>query len=606
MVNLTARVQVAKLFQNLYLYIFMYVWVLCRYLEVTRSFLVASTMSQRNKTTNAHRDDTIMAGEKREHDISTMNDMRGLKKLRSGQEVAPSVEPVVGLLDVAVTREEALRARLKDEELRTPGSSMKDTVTGNLSDFRSKGNTDQNRIDPYLLRLLSAEDASKISKGSFNKSKQSASTDFKVPDLPKGKVKQMKPTEPDSKGAAAGVQASNSLDKPKKDAQWDFMDTQNVLGEDTTDILRKSVIQNQREFVEQIYDLHRALAVQKLLVRHTNDQKALLQEYRKEEGRVKKARKKAGLGFGTTTSFHKGLHPDSQFAALSRDSGTDEDVSGDDLPGSGDDVAASGSGGNGKSGNGSGGGSTSHLNVAAGTSPCLMKGNGNGMQAPSGASNAPMLSWPAALMGQMAPSGPQGYQGMGPALIDIPQSGLLYSQPYGSDPMMMWYQDYFNRLASCGQDGKDEKGPALPAAFKWWRDPKLAFGMPADAKEVLQKSNRREGVEVESAPPGVGPSGVDTNGKSTTKSAKKVRASARLVTPAPKKRSHRRKRLPEDPVDEASSGTSGPAHHLESSDGGVARSPRSRDANVAKLLLSFSGKSMDQDSQRDCKRSTKK
>ena len=535
-------------------------------------------MGQQNDTTNAHRIDT--PGQNRQHDTTIVDNKNVF------------VEPGNGLGD-GVTREEAVRALLKEQAC-AAGSSMRDTVTGNLGDVKDV--LDHKSIDPYLLRLLSAEDASKISKGSANKSKQSASTDFKVPEPPASKKCKVS----DSKGAAVGVQASNSLDKPKQDEkQWDFMDTQNVLGEDTTDILRRSVIQNQREFVEQIYDLHRALAVQKLLVRHSNDQKLLIQEYRKEEGRARRAQKKAGLGFGTT-SFNKGLHPDSQFAAVSRDSGTDEDVSGDDLPGSGDEMAASGSGGNGKSGNGSGGGSTSHLNAAAGTSPGLQKGNG--MQAPSGASNAPLLSWPPGLVGAMsANGGQQGWnQGMGPALIEMPNAGLLYGQSYGADPMMMWYQDYFNRLAGGGPDPRTERGQAVPAAFKWWRDPKLAFGLPADAKEVM-KFQRREGGEVESAPPLANMPEMDPACKATGKDAKRKEISNRLVSPAPKKRPRRRKRLPEDPVDEASSGTSGPAHHLDSSDGGVARSPRSRDANVAKLLLSFSGKSLDPEQKKDSK-----
>lgn len=539
--------------------------------------------------------DTMSQQQQQEHDMIT-NEMKRVGNIPSTVD------------DMVVRNEEVTRAVLKEQALQVPGSSsMRDTMTGTLGD-----GVERKRIDPYLLKLLSAEDASKISKGSANKSKQSGSTDFKVPEPPKPLVD--KKSGPELKEAAAiGVQASNSLEKPKEDAKhWDFVDTQNVLGEDTTDILRRSVIQNQREFLEQIYDLHRALAVQKLLVRHCNDQKLLMHEYRKEEGRAKKARKKAGLGFGTTTSFHKGLHPDSQFAAVSHDSGTDEDVSGDDLPGSGDDVAASGSGGNGKSGNGSGGGSTSHLN-AAGTSPGLQKGNGNGMQAPSGASNAPMLSWPPGFMGPIPPGGQQGWSqqhGMGPALIDVPNPGLLYGQAYGTDPMMLWYQDYFNRISGSVPDSRNEKASTLPAAFKWWKDPKLAFGTPGDAKHVL-KSQRREGVEVESAPPHEGsPEEQPASKAAAGNPVKRKDLSDRLVSPAPKKRSRHRKRLPEDPVDEASSGTSGPAHHLDSSDGGIARSPRSRDANVAKLLLSFSGKSLDpveqKDGQRDSKRGAKK
>jgi hypothetical protein len=509
----------------------------------------------------------------------------------------------------------AQRARLKEQLAMQPSSSLRDTEVTPPSGLFSKssgGKISKDTVDPYLLKLLNAEDVSRMSKDLSTKdglSKLAVSTEFKIPE-PKLGLKPVKGHDIGSK-SAAGIQASNSLEK--KNPKWDYLDTQNVLGEDITESLRNSVIQNQKEYVEQLFDLHRAIAVQRLLVRHNNDQKAVVNAFKKEEARAKKAMQLIGKGF-ETSSLHKGLHPDSQFAAFSRDSGTDL-ISGEDLTGSGDDVAGSGSGGNGKSGNGSGGGSTSHLNpvnvaVAAG------QVNGSGAhRAPSGASNAPRYAWPTT--GQPPSGGQAGWgQEMGPAIIDFPSAlGSVYGQPYpGADPMMWWYQDYYNRLANAAapqqdqqqqdqqqqdqqqrqQQNHDNKPKTLPTVFKWWHDPKLTFGPPVDAKEVLGKNKavntsntvsnantRREGAEVQSAPQSEeGPASKPAEVKA-----------ARIVAPPPKKTRRHRRRLLEDPADEASSGTSGPAHHLDSSDGITARSPRTRDANVAKLLLSFSGKS---------------
>ena len=508
--------------------------------------------------------------------------------------------------DAVVDGALAQRARLKEQLLMQPSSSLRDTEATPPSGLFSKssgGKISKETVDPYLLKLLNAEDVSRASKDLSVKdalSKLAVSTEFKIPE-PKLGLKVLKGHDNGSK-SAAGIQASNSLEK--KNPKWDYLDTQNVLGEDITESLRNSVIQNQKEYVEQLFDLHRAIAIQRLLVRHNSDQKAVVNAFKKEEARAKKAMQLIGKGF-ETSSLHKGLHPDSQFAAFSRDSGTDL-ISGEDLTGSGDDVAGSGSGGNGKSGNGSGGGSTSHLNpvnvaVAAGQL------NGSGAhRAPSGASNAPRFTWPTT--GQPPSSGGQGGwgQGMGPAIIDFPSAlGSVYGQPYpGADPMMWWYQDYYNRLANAAapqqdqqqqqQPSHDAKQKTLPTVFKWWHDPKLTFGPPVDAKEVLGKNKaantsntvsnantRREGAEVQSAP--------QSEERPASKPAEAK--AARIVAPPPKKARRHRRRLLEDPADEASSGTSGPAHHLDSSDGITARSPRTRDANVAKLLLSFSGKS---------------
>lgn len=514
-------------------------------------------------------------------------------------------------------------------------------------------------------------------------------------------------SQPGPNPAMADIQASNSLEKTKttnpssqpdmeKDAnvsashpRWDFMDTKSVLGEDMYETLKTSVIQHQKEYLEQLFDLHRAIAVQRLLVRHSNDQKTLVKEYQKEEGRAKKALQKAGLCFGTTTEWHKGLHPDSQFAALSTDDGTDADVSGD--AGTGSDVAASGSGGNGKSGNGSGGGSTSQFvpNFAAGQAsiPGLPGKVGVQRATPSGASNSPMV-------GVAGPWGPafgvnvgNMQAGMAPGMIDVP--GMVYAHhsntPYGPDPMMWWYQEYYNRMGAAqqqqqgvvrgglgqkasaghagstagniagniagtsnpstnatGTDGVANNSTAKtmppptaahaaraaqhPGVFKWWQDPKMAFGAPFNPKDVLNRAKQgvacREGTEVESAPPSEEMTEAEeecedlstepTRRLNCTENNKRKKkkntenteikgiasevdgkdASCLLKQATRKRRT--RKRLLKDPVAAASSGTSGPLPH-HSSEGAQYPVPapgsNSKDelvGNVAKLLMSIS------------------
>ena len=384
---------------------------------------------------------------------------------------------------------------------------------------------------------------------------------------------------------AVDIQASNSLEKTKTtqpstdklnasdkaakisgaQSAWDASDTRSVLGEDVYDTLKSSVVQHQKEYLEQLFDLHRAIAVQHLLVRHSEDQTSLIREYKKEEARAKKALQKAGLGFGTTTEWHKGLRPDSQFAALSSDQGTDAG-SGDD--GSVTDVGASGSGGNGKSGNGSGGGSTSQFAPQLARAPILP---GIQRTAPSGASNTPMLG-PWSGFGQVGQMGPMGPMGQIPGSFGVNNGGSwnmempMYPSnvPYG-DPMLYWYQDYCARLQ---QQGKSQNGaaavpgaPGAPGAnntvpnnttasptqarpvavppvppifkvesrkppggigpFKWWQDPKAVFAPPG-TKEVLKRvqaetGTRQEGNEVESAPPS-----EDATAEEDTQPAKKT------------------------------------------------------------------------------------
>lgn len=331
--------------------------------------------------------------------------------------------------------------------------------------------------------------------------------------------------------------------------------------------------------------------MQKLLVCHSPNLKRVVTET--ERNLSKRAKRVAGVGFETSTSLNRGLHPDSQYAAIPPSKDGLGDGSGDDLTGSGDDVAGSGSGGNGNGG--SGGGSTSpNFNLP----PYLPQQQGvAGIQkAPSGASNTPLFSWQSSQ--PPLATGGASWPGMGPAIIEMPQQMSPYGPMCGPDPMMWWYQDYYSKVAG-HQDpnaGFQQKGDGVgPSPYKWWRDPKTAFGPPADAHEILAKEKRtrrdgtQQGAEVESAPPSK--DAKEEDGDLVAHNLPQRQKRKRLVAPT----KHRKnKRKPADPVEEASSGTTGPAHHIDSPEGIMARSPRSNgDANVAKhakLLLSFSGK----------------
>lgn len=468
--------------------------------------------------------------------------------------------------------------------LQQQSSSMKETqITppSNLVGVKVRANPAENNtpmVDSYLLKLLRQSAGGVSTQGS----KQTASTGFRVPDPVERKTKKVvKKTS--GKQSGKGMQGSNS-DKTLpgvKPEEWSYADTQAAMGKEATDVFRNSLIHHQKMYIEQLYDLHRAIAVQNLLIRHAPDLKKIVHETNKHMTSKRHAQK-GGLGFETSTSLHKGLHPDSQFAALPPSKDVTEG-SGEDLTGSGDDVAGSGSGGNG----GSGGGSTSPQ-YNAGNAQAGARGTGIMNRALSGASNAPMFTW------QSVPPGvaPPGAWANGASLPD--RSGQLaqYGPIYGPDPMMWWYQDYYNRLGgqvppndlnASTQQQKQNKPANGQSPFKWWQDPKAVFGAPADATEVLAKEKTLQGRatlvpggEAESAPPAR---------PNDTQDEKIVKEKRRIVQPANRKR---RKRKPADPVEEASSGTTGPAHHADSGDGLLARSPRSGDANVAKLLLSFS------------------
>ena len=504
--------------------------------------------------------------------------------------------------------QDAQRLRQKELQLQQPSSSLRETQISaptTLFSKTSQGGSQSGKVgtmprhvgptDIYLMKLLGHQSAVQASK-------QTSVTEFRMPE-PVTRVSKKSGGSQGTKSAEKGAQASNS-DKDKSNhggkqvTQWTYADTQAAMGQEATETLRSSVVHHQKMYLEQIYDLHRAMAVQKLLVRHAPDLKKLVGETNKHMLKSRKSGKH-GAQLETSTSLQGGLHPDSQFAALplSKDTATG-DRSGDDLTGSGDDIAGSGSGGNGN-GNGSGGGSTSpqnnvgNLGQPQGATLPVQK-------SPSGASNAPML-W------QQPPPGgmPPGWNGT-PHPVEIPGNLHPYAPPYGPDPLMWWYQDYYSKMnsmnsAQTNEQNKKDTGAGIRSTpsgpYKWWQDPRVAFGAPADAAQVLAKGrSQNQGAvanvagEVESAPPlskdDAEKRRMEQKGPDHKPSPPKKPASkSRMVAPA---RQRKAKRKPADPVEEASSGTTGPNHHIDSIEGIMARSPRSGDAKVARLLLSFS------------------
>jgi len=260
--------------------------------------------------------------------------------------------------------------------------------------------------------------------------------------------------------------------------------------------------------------------------------------------------------------------------------------------------------------------------------------------APSGASQTPQAMFP----WQHHMSGPPMPQQMGwgahgmPGGAMPPHYGGGGPPPYAvlgsGDPLMWWYHDYYGRQAMAAQAGGSaqhmQQGGAAGAmpppppvmhGARWWHDPQQTFGPPADPEAVnreaaaLAAARRGAGgdsgavMEVESAPPSKGRISVDK----ASPAQKQCPSAAggdkskggRLL--APPRRRHR-KRKPADPIEEASSGTTGQAHHLgphavqedaqhAPKDGHgteVGSMPKQKhapaEANIAKLLLSFSGK----------------
>ncbi len=185
--------------------------------------------------------------------------------------------------------------------------------------------------------------------------------------------------------------------------------------------------------------------------------------------------------------------------------------------------------------------------------------------------------------------------------------------------MAWWYHNYYGRqqmaqaqAAAAAAVAAQAMPPPAPApaqalggavpSARWWHDCNATFGPAADPAVVAAACKAAAG-EAESAPPSAaGPcSGLAAQGSGPAKKA------ASLPPRCPK-------RKPSDPIEEASSGTTGQDHHLgphavaddahfksrsprpastagkKVASAAAAASPPAADTTAARLLLSMSGK----------------
>jgi hypothetical protein len=165
-------------------------------------------------------------------------------------------------------------------------SSQRDTQTRLLSSGVLRGSQEK---DEYLLRLLG-----KGSKPPLASAAPSPSTGFRVPDpVPHRAAQASNRPFPSSaaelgtgtagleKGSnPAGGQTATASGQPTSEVApgWSYSETQRRIGSDAAGSLRATVIAHQVVFLEQLYDLHRAIAVQKLLVRNCPEVKHLMDE----------------------------------------------------------------------------------------------------------------------------------------------------------------------------------------------------------------------------------------------------------------------------------------------------------------------------------------
>lgn len=604
-------------------------------------------------------------------------------------------------------------------------SSQRDTQTRLISSSVMRASQGK---DEYLLRLLG-----KGGKPPLPISGPSPSSGFRVPDPvpPRAAQVQTRPspgsggatdTPAGEKGSAPGGFTATASEQLASEVApgWSYADTKRRMGSDSAGALRTAVVAHQVAFLEQLYDLHRAIAVQKLLVRNCPEVKPLMAEAARilmstssgqRETRpapvlvpppAKRARLEEACPDARTTEDDEepGLRPDSQFAAVplpGETAGTGD--------GSGDD--GDGSGPNGSGGNGSGGGSNSpQLLPQLPIAPVPPRRMPILQAAPSGASQTPIMfphraqlmapAWyPPVLPMQMPPGmyggGPQpglpggmdpaaagqgvdGLGGAGPPQIlsvpppmqyfpqmpqvnpmgqlgaQVPQRGSLGglapvpagggggggSGPSaagtggpsgGGDPMAWWYQTYYGRPQTMQQMPQMQQMPGMGGAppgvgmppppmqaqhaqqmataaaltafgpQRWWQDCNATFGPPADLQVIAAGRKAGNGPgEAESAPPSTTRSGAVKQSNNPT---------AQMAAPPVPRRS---KRKPSDPIEEASSGTTGQDHHLGphavADDAHFkSRSPRpprtvpaintkpgAADTSAARLLLSMSGK----------------
>jgi hypothetical protein len=184
-----------------------------------------------------------------------------------------------------------------------------------------------------------------------------------------------------------------------------FDQTRRMLGDEIALSVRDTMIRQQVMFLEQLYDLHRAIAIQKLLMQNCPEVQQVMGEamrlmssvgsqHGSGSGRGSKRQRTTpnggatvpGSGSGDPSSFR----PDSQFAAVPQLPGEAQTRDDEDDDGGSGDANGSGSAG----ANGSGGGSTSPQQLVPGLPPPpplpYMYLAHTAVATPSGASAAPV------------------------------------------------------------------------------------------------------------------------------------------------------------------------------------------------------------------------
>lgn len=368
------------------------------------------------------------------------------------------------------------------------------------------------------------------------------------------------------------------------------------LGEATVTGLRSTMIRQQVTFIEQMYDMHRAIAIQRLLLRNCPQVRQVVDEAtkllsscggsnsgegtpwptvcgRREAGQAPRA---PWHGAGAPPQQSSGMRPDSQFAALPLPGETAAATQG--ASGDGDGGAGLSLGG---SGNGSGGGSTSPQRIVPGFphSASLHAVAAAAAAAPSGASATPAY---------------QRFKGLGQPHGVMPwgqQQGMVQAPPgYGmvsQDPMQWWYQNYYapqfqgggmdmplaagipammgtgstmpmgpsQQVGATGQVGMPGHPPPPPpgAGNRWWQDPMQTFG-PAGAPAAFEQRlpDGKRPFEAESAPV------LGNRAKRSAGAKRAIYSDGHLVCVVrPAARDWPTADQPDATADEASSGTTG-------------------------------------------------
>lgn len=257
---------------------------------------------------------------------------------------------------------------------------------------------------------------------------------------------------PHARAAAAGAPAAAPLAVPQlvavpPDLAATFDQTRRMLGDEIALSVRDTMIRQQVMFLEQLYDLHRAIAIQKLLMQNCPEVQQVMGEamrlmssvgsqHGSGSGRGSKRQRTTpnggatvpGSGSGDPSSFR----PDSQFAAVPQLPGEAQTRDDEDDDGGSGDANGSGSAG----ANGSGGGSTSPQQAVPGMPPPpplpYMYLAHTAVATPSGASAAPVgWQWGMAPLGQGQVQQLQQATGLPPVPRGPPQMAPWVGQDAG-------------------------------------------------------------------------------------------------------------------------------------------------------------------------------